>query len=182
VARGELAEPPTGTAEPFALSIAGDWRAAAEAWEALGFPYESADARCDGDDEGALLDALATFDRLGASRCAARLRRRLRAAGVRRVPRGPRRASRAEPAGLTPRQAEVLAQLRQGATNAEIAERLVIAPKTVDHHVSAVLAKLGVRTRREAAESAADGGVAQDGEDPRQDGERLPMPRGPDEL
>jgi DNA-binding CsgD family transcriptional regulator/tetratricopeptide (TPR) repeat protein len=180
---GELAEPPAGMAEPFALSIAGDWRAAAEAWDALGFPYESADARCDGDDEGALLDALATFDRLGASRCAAHLRRRLRAAGVRRVPRGPRRASQAEPAGLTPRQAEVLAQLRQGATNAEIARRLVIAPKTVDHHVSAVLAKLGVRTRREAAESAGGGGAgggAQDGEAPRQDGERLPMSRGPD--
>jgi DNA-binding CsgD family transcriptional regulator len=180
---GELTEPPTALAEPFALSIAGDWRAAAAAWGALGFPYEAADARCDGEDEDALLDALATFDRLGASRCAARLRRRLRAAGLRRVPRGPREASRAEPAGLTPRQAEVLEQLRQGATNAEIARRLVIAPKTVDHHVSAVLAKLGVRTRREAAESgaAADGGPAQDRERRRQDGERLPMSAGPAE-
>jgi len=74
---------------------------------------------------------------------------------VRHIPRGPRPASRAGPAGLTPRQAEVLDLLSAGATNAEIAETLVIAPKTVDHHVSAVLGKLGVTSRREAAAAAA---------------------------
>ena len=140
------------TAEATARSIAGDWRAAAAAWTALGFPFEAADACAEGDDEDARLEALATFDRLGATRCAQRLRQRLRAGGTRRVPRGPRPASRSHPAGLTPRQAEVLEQLKQGATNAEIARQLVITPKTVDHHVSAVLAKLGVRTRREAAD------------------------------
>jgi DNA-binding NarL/FixJ family response regulator len=74
---------------------------------------------------------------------------------MRRIPRGPRAASRAAPAGLTPRQLEVLHLLTAGATNAEIAESLVIAPKTVDHHVSAVLQKLGVASRREAAAAAA---------------------------
>lgn len=92
----------------------------------------------------------ATFDALGATHVALRLRRRLRHAGLRRVPREPNADARADPAGLTRRQAQVLEQLRDGATNAEIAARLVIAEKTVDHHVSAVLAKLGVRSRREA--------------------------------
>ncbi|HEX2102726.1 MAG TPA: AAA family ATPase, partial [Solirubrobacteraceae bacterium] len=136
--------------EPYARAVAGDWRGAAACWEAMGFPYERAEALCDADDDAPRLEALAVFDELGAVRAASRLRRRLRADGVRRIPRGPRPASRAGLAGLTPRETEVLHLVVQGATNAEIAEALVIAPKTVDHHVSAVLAKLGVASRREA--------------------------------
>jgi DNA-binding CsgD family transcriptional regulator len=140
---------------PHALAIAGDWRGAAAAWEEIGFPYQRAETLSDADDEAARLEALAAFDACGATRAAARLRRRLRADGVRRIPRGPRPASRAGLAGLTPRQSEVLALIVEGATNAQIAEALVITPKTVDHHVSAVLAKLGVASRREAGEAAA---------------------------
>src|SRR5262249_44772446 len=95
------------------------------------------------------------FDDHGAARAASRLRRRLRADGVRQIPRGPRPASRAAPAGLTPRQAEVLDLLAEGATNAEIAATLVIAPKTADHHASAALGQPGVPSRREAAAAAA---------------------------
>jgi DNA-binding CsgD family transcriptional regulator len=140
---------------PYARAVAGDWRGAAAAWAALGFPYERAQVLADADDDDARVEALRIFDDYGALRAAAQLRRRLRAEGMRRIPRGPRAASRAAPAGLTPRQVEVLDLLAAGATNAEIAETLVIAPKTVDHHVSAVLQKLGVASRREAAAAAA---------------------------
>jgi DNA-binding NarL/FixJ family response regulator len=72
------------------------------------------------------------------------------------VPRGPRVATRSNPAGLTARQLEVLALLVEGLTNAEIADRLVVSPRTAEHHVTAVLAKLGATTRVEAARRASE--------------------------
>ncbi|MGZ6708618.1 MAG: AAA family ATPase [Solirubrobacteraceae bacterium] len=153
-------------AEPYRRAMTGDWRGAAALWDELGQPYEAAEARAQADDDATLLEALAAFDRLGAAPAAARLRRRLRARGVAAVPRGPRAATRELPGGLTPRQHDVLRLLTAGASNAEIAQRLVVSPKTVDHHVSAVLAKLGVHSRRDVARAAARLGVpgAQDGE------------------
>jgi DNA-binding NarL/FixJ family response regulator len=73
-----------------------------------------------------------------------------------RVPRGPREETRANPAGLTARQLEVLELLAEGLTNAEIADRLVVSPRTAEHHVAAVLAKLGATTRREAVRRASE--------------------------
>ena len=90
---------------------------------------------------------------MGADGAAARVRAGLRAAGV-SAPRGPRPATRANPAGLTSRQLDVLELVVEGLTNAQIADRLVVSVRTVDHHVAAVLEKLGVRSRREAAGAA----------------------------
>jgi DNA-binding CsgD family transcriptional regulator/tetratricopeptide (TPR) repeat protein len=156
---GDLQEISPAAAEPYRLAAEGDWSAAAAAWEAIGRPYDAAEVRSLADDDELLLQALAELDRIGAAPAATRLRRRLRERGVTAVPRGPRAATRALPHGLTPRQLEVLGLIATGATNAEIAERLVVSPKTVDHHVSAVLAKLEVGSRREAADVAQDLGI-----------------------
>src|SRR5690349_4967039 len=138
VQRGELlvylrrlgypAAPFAGCPEPYAAALRGDWRSAADAWRSADDPYEHA---------------------------LALVRRRLRELGVTRLPRRPQPGTRANPAGLTGRQLEILRLVASGLSNAEIAQRLVVSPRTVDHHVSAILAKLGVPTRREAAAWAA---------------------------
>ena len=104
---------------------------------------------------GSLRQALDELQALGARPAAAIVARRLRARGVRGVPRGPRPSTRQNPAGLTARELEVLALVAEGLRNAEIAERLVVSPKTIDHHVSAILRKLDVPTRGHAAAAAA---------------------------
>jgi DNA-binding CsgD family transcriptional regulator/tetratricopeptide (TPR) repeat protein len=151
---------PTAVAEPYRLLLEGDWRAGAEAWGELGCPYHRALALAGGDDDEALVEALALLDGLGARQTAQRLRREFRRRGNLRVPRGPNVATAANPAGLTGRQVEVLALLVEGLSDAEIAARLSLSAKTVGHHVSAVLAKLGVGSRREAAAAAGRLGVS----------------------
>ena len=79
--------------------------------------------------------------------------------GVARIPRGPRPQTRDNAAGLTERQHEVVGLLAQGLSNAEIAQRLVVSVRTVDHHVAAELGKLGVTSRRDAARRAAELGL-----------------------
>ena len=114
-------------------------------------PYERALALWDAGSIDDLLAALPLLDELDARAVAALFRARLREAGVSSVPRGRLPATRANPAGLTARQLDVLGLLADGLSNAEIAARLVISPKTADHHVSAILAKLDARSRGEAA-------------------------------
>jgi DNA-binding CsgD family transcriptional regulator len=137
-------------AKPFALHIAGNWEAAAAEWKRLGCPYEQARALADGD-AAAQVAALAIFDQLDARPAADNLRQQMRSAGISSIPRGPRPITRENPFGLTSRQLEILNLLGENLTNPEIAARLNISPKTVDHHVSAVLAKLDVHSRGEAA-------------------------------
>jgi DNA-binding CsgD family transcriptional regulator len=132
----------------------GQWREAAAAWQSRGYPYETALALVLSDDTAAKLDGLALLDGLGAEPLARRVRRDLRERGVSGVPRGPRPGTRQNLAGLTGRQLEVLALLADGLTNADIAQRLVLSVRTVDHHVTAVLEKLGARSRSEAVEAA----------------------------
>ena len=147
---------PSGADHPYALLTRGRWREAAEVWQAAGAPYEHALALTESDEPQHLLAALEELHRLDARPLARIVRRRLRELGITRVPRGPLDTSRRHPAGLTERQLEVLRLLGQGLTNAEIADRLVVSVRTAETHVAAVLDKLGVHTRREAAERAAE--------------------------
>jgi DNA-binding CsgD family transcriptional regulator len=154
---------PSAVAPPYALELAGDWLGAAEAWDELGCPYDAALARAGSDDETALRRALVDLQQLGAASAASIVTRRLRDRGARGLPRGPRAATRANSAGLTSRELEVLALVTDGLRNGEVADRLVLSVKTVDHHVASILRKLGVRSRGEAATAAlAQGLVSQD--------------------
>ncbi len=150
---GAIGGPPDQAAEPFAAHMRGDWKAAADLWDELGCPYEQALALAEGD-EDAMRSSLGIFDRLGARPAATWLRAKMRAAGVETIPRGPRPQTLHNPAGLTTRQLEVLALMTSGLNNAEIAERLFISKKTVEHHVSAILSKLGASTRARAIATA----------------------------
>jgi DNA-binding CsgD family transcriptional regulator len=164
---GELDAVPAHCAEPFALQIAGDWRAAAAAWERLGCPYEQARALADGD-VAAQQEALAMFDGIGARPAADLLRKQLQSAGVKGIVRGSRASTRAQPHGLTLRELGVLALLCRGMRNAEIARHLSRSVRTVDHHLASVFAKLGVDSRVAAIQAAQRAGLddAQFGQSP----------------
>lgn len=151
---GALDGRPSGIAEPYAMEISGDWRGAASAWQTLGCPYEHAIVLGWYGGEPEQREALATFARLGAAPAAEALRRELRLRGVRGVPRGQRSSTQQHPFGLTRREAQILALMRDGLRNAAIAKRLFVSTRTVDHHVSAILGKLGASSRTQAIEIA----------------------------
>jgi DNA-binding CsgD family transcriptional regulator len=152
--------PADGIAEPFRVAMSDDWARTAQLWERLGCAYEAALALAGSGDEAAMRDGVDRLQRLGARPAAAAVARTLREQGVRSVPRGPRPRTRANPAGLTGRELEVLMLLAEGLRNAQIAQRLVLSERTIDHHVSAVLRKLEVRTRGEAAAAIARLGLS----------------------
>jgi DNA-binding NarL/FixJ family response regulator len=132
-----------------------DWSAAAAAFGDVGWTYDRALLLSLLDEERALVEALEIARGLGAEPLTRRVVGRMRELGL-RVPQGLRKTTRANPAGLTARQLEVLGLVAQGLTNAEIAERLVVSPRTAEHHVAAVLTKLGAATRRDAARRASE--------------------------
>ena len=149
---GATAAPFDGCPPEYATGLRGDWAGAAGEWARIGDPYQRALELAESGSTEPTLEALGVLEDLGAAPAARLVRARLRELGVTRIPRGPRPATRANPAGLTERQAEVLALLADGLTNAEIAGRLVVSVRTVDHHVAAVLTRLGVASRKEAAQ------------------------------
>ena len=149
-------ETPTDAAEPYALQLAGDWLGSATAWRLTGCPYETALALASSSEEEPLRQALAELQEMGALPAASIVSKRLRDLGVRGIPRGPRAATRDNPAGLTARELEVLELLTEGLQNIEIAGRLHLSVKTVGHHVAAILRKLDVSSRNAAAMAAVD--------------------------
>jgi DNA-binding CsgD family transcriptional regulator/tetratricopeptide (TPR) repeat protein len=160
--RAGLPAPEGEVSPPAAAELAGDHAAAAALWSDLGCPYEAALALAGAGDEASLRRAHAELQRLGAVPAAKLVARRLRDRGVRDLPRGPYRAARSNESGLTARELEILTLLAEPLRNAEIAQRLVLSTRTVDHHVSRILAKLGARDRVEAAAAARRLGIAKD--------------------
>jgi DNA-binding CsgD family transcriptional regulator/tetratricopeptide (TPR) repeat protein len=149
----------TGTAEPidlepFASQLAGDAARAAELWDRLGYRYEAALALLDTEDETLLRESLTRLSDLGAKAAVRLVRHRMRDLGIRSIPTGPRTAARTHPRGLTTREQEILELLSQGRSNDEISASLFISVRTVEHHVSAILGKLGATSRKGAAEEA----------------------------
>ncbi len=151
---GALEEQPADIADPYAQEIAGDWRGAALNWKRLGCPYEYACLLAWHGAETEQREALQVLERLGAAPAARILRQRMRAEGIRAVPRGSRSSTRGNRLGLTRREAEILTLLSEGMRNSAIAKRLFLSIRTVDRHVSAILSKLGVQSRGEAAAMA----------------------------
>jgi DNA-binding CsgD family transcriptional regulator/tetratricopeptide (TPR) repeat protein len=145
---------------PYAAMVHCDWRGAADAFGEIGWPYDRALMLSLLEEEDALAEAIELARALGAEPLTRRVAARMRELGI-RVPQGPREASRTNPAGLTARQLDVLALLVRGLTNAEIADELVVSPRTAEHHVAAVLSKLGASSRRDAARRASELGIAQ---------------------
>ncbi len=150
---GHIDEIPLGAFGPVRWVGSGRWKRAEEWCSARDLPYDQAVALSQGDTE-AQLQALEIAHAIGAKPLAAILRRHLQAQGVRRIPRGPRAATRANSLGLTARQTEVLGLLGEGLSNSAIADRLFISPRTVEKHVAAVLEKTGASTRQEAVATA----------------------------
>jgi DNA-binding CsgD family transcriptional regulator len=148
-----------GVASPYRLLLDGAYEAAADDFHRRSMPYDAALALVDSGDPALAARALDILDRLGGEAVAAKVRRDLRSKGVSAVPARRRSATLANPAGLTTRQTEVLRLLDDGLTNVELAERLYLSVKTVDHHVSAILTKLDVTKRRDAVRRARELGL-----------------------
>lgn len=144
---------------PYGSHVKGDFERSADAWAELGRPYEQAEALADTDNESQLRKALGILDELGARPRGDRLRTKMRRLGITDLPARPRHLYRTESALLTSRQTEVLALMEQGASNAEIADRLFISEKTAANHVSAILTALGAQNRTEAVHVARKAGV-----------------------
>jgi DNA-binding CsgD family transcriptional regulator/tetratricopeptide (TPR) repeat protein len=163
-------------AEPYLRELAGDWAAASRWWDERGYRYDAALSLVDSGEESALLEALEILRDLGAEATVRLVVQRLREMGVRSIPTGARPTTKAHAAGLTAREQEVLDLICAGRTNAQIATALFISTKTVDHHVSAVLAKLGASSRTAAAQVAARLGLGPVGAAAGEHGEPFPIP------
>jgi DNA-binding CsgD family transcriptional regulator len=159
---GNPEEPAPGSvSEPYRLELAGAAEEAAELWHAIGCPFEAALALAHSEAEDAQRRAHAELQRMGARPAAARVARVLRERGARDLRRGPRAATLGNPRGLTARELEVLVLVAEGLRNAEIGARLFASERTIAHHVSAILRKLGVQTRGQASAEAARLGIVE---------------------
>jgi DNA-binding CsgD family transcriptional regulator len=149
---------PVPLARPFALMLDGDLTGAAEDWQERGCPLWTALSLAAAPGLAGARQALDLVDSIGAPAVRRAILADRHARGL-PLPRGPRPTSQANPAGLTAREIDVLRLLVDGLSNADVAQRLFLSEKTVGHHVSAVLHKLGEPTRSRAVASAIRQGI-----------------------
>ncbi len=131
---------------------------AAAFWERAGSPYQQALILFETNDENKR-EAIAIVQRLGATAVYERMKFEMRRSGIKNIPRGIRKTTQSNPEFLTDRELEVLRLLQEGLHNKEIAARLFISAKTVDHHISAILYKLEVNSRTKAVHAAEKLGI-----------------------
>jgi DNA-binding CsgD family transcriptional regulator len=143
---------------PYRAELDGNLKLAAELWRQRGAHFDAAMALAGGD-EAAQREAVAAFDAMSAQASADRVRALMRQRGIANVAKGPRAATRANALGLTQREMEVLKLVDRGLSSKRIAAELDISPKTVDHHVAAMMEKLGAHTRVAASAVARDAGL-----------------------
>jgi DNA-binding CsgD family transcriptional regulator/tetratricopeptide (TPR) repeat protein len=144
--------------EPYRQLKEGNPSAAVTFWERLGCPYEKAFALTEGDDDDKR-KALLIFEELGADEVCQKLKMEMRAGGIKKIPRGLRESTKANPAGLTNRELDIIQLMQKAIQNKEIASTLFISPKTVDHHISSILFKLEVNSRSKAVTEAVRLGI-----------------------
>jgi DNA-binding CsgD family transcriptional regulator len=122
-------------------------------WEKMGSPYEMALSLFEGTEDDKRR-ALLIVQELGADAVYQKLKMDMRTSGIKRIPRGLRESTKTNPAQLTNRELDILSLLKEGIQNKEIAGRLFVSSKTVDHHISSILFKLDVNTRNKAVKEA----------------------------
>jgi DNA-binding CsgD family transcriptional regulator len=142
-----------GIYEGFDLSNATRAQKAAALWKKAGNPYMEALALFEGNDDNKRI-AINIVHELGATTVYEKMKRTMRASGIKNIPRGIRKTTRSNSALLTTRELDVLILLKEGLQNKEIASRLFIAAKTVDHHITSILFKLDVNSRNKAVAAA----------------------------
>ncbi len=126
---------------------------AAGLWKQLGCPYEQALILFEGNDDNKR-EAIEIVHKLGAEAIYEKMKFEMRASGIKKIPLGIRKSTQSNPANLTDRELDVLQLLKDGLQNKEIAGRLFISPKTVDHHISSIFFKLDVNSRSKAVQEA----------------------------
>jgi DNA-binding CsgD family transcriptional regulator len=131
---------------------------AALVWQKLGCPYEQALALFEGTEDNKRM-AVSMVHELGAIATCEKLKQLMRNSGIKSIPRGMRKSTQANPAHLTEREIDIIHLLKEGLQNKEIAGKLYISPKTVDHHISSLLFKLNVNSRAKAVQAAAKLGI-----------------------
>jgi DNA-binding CsgD family transcriptional regulator len=131
---------------------------AAAFWEKTGSPYEEALALFEASDDSKR-KAIAIVQQLGGTAVYERMKFEMRRSGIKKIPRGIRKSTQSNPEFLTDRELDVLRLLQEGLHNKEIAARLFISAKTVDHHISAILYKLEVNSRTKAVHEAEKLGI-----------------------